>query len=127
MTPAADAVSLDEIDEMFDLMVTNLQNEKKAIRVSGRSTIAEAKAAIARDEGRPMDQFKLTYKGKKLEECRSLNDCGITSAATIISSVPCLLSGGGPSLSYFFNPNEFDFKHDFDFSQMKDDGKRNMR
>ena len=124
MTPAIEAVSF-EIDEMFDLMVTHLQNEKKAIRVSGRSTIAEAKAVIARNEGRPVDQFKLTYEGKQLEDFRSLNDYGISSAATI-SWVPCL-QGRGPSLSYFFDPKEFDFKYDFDFSKMKDDGKIYMR
>ena len=125
MTPAADAVALDEIDEMFDLMVTHLKNEKKAIRVSGRSTIAEAKAVIAKNEGRPVDQFKLTYDGKQLEECRILKDYGITPTATI-SWVPCL-PGGGPSLSYFFDPKEFDFKYDFDFTQKKDDGKTYMR
>ena len=124
MTPAVEAVPL-EIGEMFDLMVTHLQREKKAIRVSGRSTIAEAKAVIARNEGRPVDKIKLTYEGKQLEEGRSLNDYGITSAATI-SWVPCLPEGG-PSLSYFFDPNEFDFNYDFDFSQMKDDGKTYMR
>ena len=125
MTPAADAVALDEIDEMFDLMVTHLHDETKAIRVSGRSTIAEAKATIANYEGQPVDQFKLTYEGKQLEDCRSLNDCGITPTATI-SWVPCL-PGGGPSLEYFFDPNEFDFNYDFDFSQMNDDGKTYMR
>ena len=83
MTPAADAVAREEIDEMFDLMVTHLHDETKAIRVSGRSTIAEAKATIANYEGRPVDKIKLTYEGKQLEECRSLNDCGISSAATI--------------------------------------------
>ena len=124
MTPAVEAVSL-EIDEMFDLMVTHLQNEKKAIRVSGRSTISEAKALIENKVGRAVDQFQLTYEGKQLEDFRSLNDYGITSAATI-SWVPCLPEGG-PSLSYFFDPNEFDFKYNFDFSQMKDDGKTYMR
>ena len=124
MTPTVEAVSL-KIGEMFDLMVTHLHDEKKAIRVSGRSTIAEAKDAIAKNEGRPVDQFKLTYEGIQLEDCRSLNDYGITSAATV-SWVPCLPEGG-PSLSYFFDPNEFDFKYDFDFSQMKDDGKTYMR
>ena len=46
MTPAADAVALNEIDEMFDLIVAHLHDEKKVIRVSGRSSIAEAKAVI---------------------------------------------------------------------------------
>ena len=125
MTPAAEAVALNEIDEMFDLTVTHLQDEAKAIRVSGTSTIAEAKAAIANYEHRPVDQFKLIFEGKQLEEYRCLNDCGITPTTTI-SWVPCL-PGGGPSLTYFFDPNEFDFKYDFDFSQVKDDGKTYMR
>ena len=124
MTPAVEAVPL-ETGKMFDLIVTRLQNEKKAIRVSGRRTIAEVRAAIAKNEGRPVDKIKRTYEGKQLEECQSLNDYGITSAATI-SWVPCLPKGG-PSLSYFFDPNEFDFNYDFDFSQMKDDGKTYMR
>ena len=72
-----------------------------------------------------MDQFELTYDGKQLEECRILKDYGITPTATI-SWVPCL-PGGGPSLSYFFDPKEFDFKYDFDFTQKKDDGKTYMR
>ena len=72
-----------------------------------------------------MDQFELTCDGKQLEECRILKDYGITPTATI-SWVPCL-PGGGPSLSYFFDPKEFDFKYDFDFTQKKDDGKTYMR
>ena len=40
--------------------------------------------------------------------------------------MPCLPEGG-PSLSYFFDPKEFDFNYDFDFSQVKDDGKTYMR
>ena len=125
MTPAADADALAEIDEMFDLMVLHLHDEKKSIRVSGRSTVAETKAEIARDEDRPVDQLKLTYDGKQLEDFRSLNDCGITPTATI-SWVPCL-PGGGPSLSYFFDPKEFDFDYNYDFTKEKDDWKTYTR
>ena len=125
MTPAAEAVTLTDIDEMFDLMVAHLHDKKKSIRVSGRSTVAETKAAIAKYERRPVDELMLTYAGKQLQDFRSLNDYGITPTATI-SWVPCL-PGGGPSLSYFFDPKEFDFKYNYDFTEEKNDSKTYMR
>ena len=112
--------------EMFDLNVVFLSGKTRTIRVSGKQTIAHVKAEIQKlpdDKFPSIETFRLIYNSTHiLDNEQTLDECGIQPDATVF--VVLRLRGGGAPL---FNTDDLDPDFDFDFTDVKDDGKRYMR
>ena len=109
----------------FDVNVFTMSGEILSIRVTGKHTVYDMKAEIEDQRGTPMDQLRLIYAGRQLEDGRTVDDYGIQADETI--HLVLRLSGGGAPLPRAFNTDELDPTFDYDFSNFKDDGKRYMR
>lgn len=93
--------------------------------MKGDDTIERVKAKIEDRENIPVDQLRLIYAGRQLLNHQTVNDYSIQPDETIHAVL--YLCGGGAPLPRAFNTNELDPEFDYDFSDVKDDGKRYMR
>ena len=114
--------------ELFDVSVRGLTGKWTKIRVSGTHTVAHVKAFLARNVilRRP-HELVLIYGGREMLDIQTLGDYGIQAGAKLHAVLRLRGGGSGPVLPYAFNTDELDPKYDFDFSQVKDDGKRYFR
>ena len=111
--------------ETFDLKVRNLTGKIIIIRVTaGENTISHIEAAFERHEGMTLGQVRLIYDGQQLESQRTVKDYGIQPEETI-SAVLRLRGGGSPLCG--FNTSDLHPEYDYDFTDLKDDGKTYTR
>lgn len=109
----------------FDVYARDLTGNVVTIRLTGEYTIEQVKAEIEKSEGIPIDEIRLIYNGKQLENHRTVNDYGIQADETIF--IVIRMTGGGPPLPCAFNTDDLHPAFDYDFSNVGDDGKRYMR
>ena len=111
-------------EDAFDVNVAGLTGQER-IQVTGKHTIEEMKAEIAKRQDIPMDRIGLVYSGTTLESHQTVNYYGIQPESTIFFVIT--MSGGGLPTSHGFNTEELDQGFDYDFTNVKDDGKTYMR
>lgn len=123
MRPVAALTLEAHSEDTFNLFVRGMTGETTTIEVTGKFTIEEVKAEIEKRRDIPMDQIRLRYCGKQLEDKRTVDDHGISPESTLLLTI-CVRGGGS---SYGFNTAELDPRYDYDFTNVKDDGQRYMR
>ena len=116
--------SVSPSEDAFDVNVAGLTGKMERIQITGKHTIEELKAAIETKQDIPMDKIRLVYSGKQLENHKTLNDYEIQPESTIF--IVIRLTGGGMP-NHGFNTDELDPGFDYDFTNVKDDGKAFMR
>ena len=100
-------------------------NKKSTITVTEKSTVDDLKTAIQDQTGIPYEDMRLIFSGRQLEDGQTVKNYGLHHGDTVF--VVLRLRGGGPPLSRALNTNELDPRFDYDFTDVKDDGKRYMR
>ncbi len=109
--------------ERFDVIVKTLTGMQITIPVSKDHTIAEVKAAIAEKEDIHPHEQRLLFDRKTLADHETLQDIGVPPDGIIF--LVLLVRGGGPSFQ--LDPDELAPEFDYDYTSMKDDGKKFMR
>ena len=109
----------------FNVLVEDWTGKRRTIAVTEKSTVDDMKIAIQDKTGIPHEQMRLIFSGKQLEDGQTVKNYGLQHEDTVFL-VLCL-RGGGPPLPRALNTNELDPRFDYDFTDVKDDGKRYMR
>ncbi len=81
-----DEIKVEKVSPEFRTMqifLKTLMGKKNSYKVSPADTIGAFKKVIEDSEGLPVDQIKLIYVGKQLEDCRTFADYNIQKASTI--------------------------------------------
>ena len=95
------------------------------ITVTEKSTVDDMKTAIQDQTGIPNEDMRLIFSGRQLEDGQTVKNYGLHHLDTVF--VVLRLRGGGPPLPRALNTNELDPRFDYDFTDVKDDGKRYVR
>jgi hypothetical protein len=68
---------------MTDIFVKTIAGKTIQINIALTSTVAQLKAAIALKENVPVDQQRLLFAGKQMEDTAVLSDLGVEKDSTI--------------------------------------------
>ena len=109
----------------FHVFVRNLTGTVITITVTEKSTVDDMKTAIQDQTRIPNEDMRLIFSGRPLEDGQTVKNYGLQHGDTVF--VVPLMRGGGPPRPRALNTNELDPRFDYDFTDVKDDGKRYMR
>jgi len=111
-------------ENTVEIFVLTLTGVKFTFEINLSEDIETLKSLIYASEGIPMDQQRLIFSGRQLEDGRKLFEYNIKSES-VLHLVLRLRGGGCPV--YTSNPMMFDPNHNFDFTYLKDNGSVYMR
>lgn len=122
--PFGDETPVEHFGPTIPLYVKTLTGRTHTIDVPANATVIQLKEAIAAKEGTPSDQQRLIFGSQQLEDHKTLGDYGIMQEHTL--HLVLMLRGGGMPL-YTLDASLLDRGFDYDFTGMKDDGKKYTR
>ena len=93
------------------------------LQVTEEHTVFQMKLQIQEKVEIALGQFDLLFDNKRLDDDRTVKDCGLQPESTIYFAIR--LSGGGGPLTV--STDELAPEFDYDFTYAKDDGQRYMR
>ena len=106
----------------FTVFIKTHRGKTIPIQAAPCSTVEEIKYAIEQREGIAINQLRLIFAGKQLEDGRTVSHYKITKESTL--HVVLRLRGGGPSI---LDSSELSPEYDYDFTDETDDGSVFMR
>lgn len=68
---------------LIEVFVKTLLNKSLTLKINPKSTVAQLKLMIEKEEGFPVDKMRLIYAGRQLEDSKTLNNYGIKEGSTI--------------------------------------------
>lgn len=68
---------------LIEVFVITLLNRTLTLKINPKSTVAQLKLMIEKEEGFPVDKMRLIYAGRQLEDSKTLNYYGIKEGSTI--------------------------------------------
>jgi hypothetical protein len=113
-----------QLSNGFQIFVKTSTGKTIQLCIKSEFTIAEVKSIILDKEGIPVDQMRLIYDRKYLEDGRSVKDYNIQKEDTL--HITFCLSGGGFSM-YHIENEFFDPGYNFDFTKINDNNKSFVR
>ena len=108
----------------FDIYIKTLTGRTFTIEAVESDTIEDIKEKVQDVDATPIDQQRLIFAGKQLENDRTLAEYNIQRESTI-HMVLRLRGGGAPT--YYVDDSLLDPKFDYDFTKRVDDGKKYFR
>lgn len=109
----------------FNVFVKDLKGNTCTNKVTDKSTVDDMKTAIQDHTEIPIEEIRLIFSGQQFEDGQLVINYGLQPGDTVY--LVTRLVGGGPPLPRALNTNELDPHFDYDFTDVKDDGKRYMR
>ena len=106
-----------------EVHVKTLTGVPYSIPVTGGTSIAQVKAAVAAKANVPPHFLRLIHASKEVHDHESIESAGIPHGSTLYMVIT--LPGGGAG--YQLDPSLLDESFDYDFTHVSDDGKVYMR
>lgn len=103
----------------FDININTLAGTSLTLNVTQNVTVRKLKESIEDHEGIPINQQRLIFDGRQLEDSHILGHYNIQEGSTL-HLVLRLCGGGLPT--YYVDDSIMDPTFDYDFTQVSDDG-----
>ena len=115
------AYSTLHMDQALDIFIKTLTGKTTTVKIKLSLTVEHLKSIVQVKEGVPPDQQRLIYRGRPLEDGRTLADYNVKNDYCTLHLVQRLCGGGGPAI-FTLDDDVLDPQYNFDFTDLEDDG-----